>query len=180
MNEDEFQDLIVLAERLHLQFLETIRLDLESLNRRDINDVRALMLLSIGDAEMTVGELVHRGCYFGANVSYNLGKLTEAGYIIQTRSPHDRRVIMVRNSERGLALRAILRDMNARRLATFNETTHRDEDLQACRRMLRLVQHFWGRAADAPPAPSHRRGRPITEGGASQPVPPAAGDKALG
>ncbi|HEY2660205.1 MAG TPA: MarR family transcriptional regulator, partial [Caulobacteraceae bacterium] len=111
MNQHDFLDLFVLAERLHRQFLEVIQLELDRLNIRDINDVRALMLLNIGDSEMTASELLWRGCYLGSNVSYNLKKLTETGYVIQERSQHDRRVIMVRNSEKGQALCTLLRDM---------------------------------------------------------------------
>lgn len=148
MNHTDFLDFVVLAERLHRQFLETIRLDLDKLNKRDINDVRALMLLNIGDTEMTAGDLLHRGCYVGTNVSYNLGKLTEAGYVIQTRSQHDRRVVMVRSSEKGLALCAVLQDVNARRLVALGQTNCREEDLQTCRRTLRSVQHIWDRASD--------------------------------
>ena len=112
MNQHDFLDLFVLAERLHRQFLEVIQLELDRLNTRDINDVRALMLLNIGDSEMTASELLWRGCYLGSNVSYNLKKLTETGYVIQERSQHDRRVIMVRNSEKGMALCGVLKDMS--------------------------------------------------------------------
>ena len=114
MNQHDFLDLFVLAERLHRQFLEVIQLELDRLNIRDINDVRALMLLNIGDSEMTASELLWRGCYLGSNVSYNLKKLTETGYVIQERSQHDRRVIMVRNSEKGMALCGVLKAMNDR------------------------------------------------------------------
>ena len=44
------------------------------------------MLFNIGDAEMTVGELTLRGCYLGSNVSYNVKKMVENGYLVQQRS----------------------------------------------------------------------------------------------
>ena len=69
-----------LAERSHRQFLEVIQLELDRLQVRDINNIRASILLNIGDSEMTVSELVYSGCYLGTNVSYNLRKLSEAGY----------------------------------------------------------------------------------------------------
>ena len=61
---------ISLVERLHRQFLELVKLELEGLGIHDINNVQGMMLFSIGDAEMTVGELTLRGCYLGSNVSY--------------------------------------------------------------------------------------------------------------
>jgi DNA-binding MarR family transcriptional regulator len=152
MDQHEILDLFVLAERLHRQFLEVIQLELDRLNVRDINDVRALMLLNIGDCEMTASELLWRGCYLGSNVSYNLKKLTEAGYVIQERSQHDRRVIMVRNSERGMALCGVLKEMNDRHIAALNQANCREEDLMTCRQMLRTLHHVWSRAADMKPA----------------------------
>jgi len=152
MNQHDFLDLFVLAERLHRQFLEVIQLELDRLNTRDINDVRALMLLNIGDSEMTASELLWRGCYLGSNVSYNLKKLTETGYVIQERSQHDRRVIMVRNSEKGMALCGVLKEMNDRHIASLDQANCKEEDILTCRQMLRTLHHFLSRAADMKPA----------------------------
>ena len=64
--------------------------------------MQALILFNIGDAEMTVGDLTHRGYYLGSNVSYNVKKLSETGYIAQERSAHDRRSVKVRLTPKGL------------------------------------------------------------------------------
>src|SRR5580658_926410 len=120
METDDFLEAVVLAERLHRQFLEFVQLELDALRLRDINNVRAMIVLNIGRAEMTASELLWRGCYLGSNVSYNLRKLTETGYVIQERSQHDRRVIMVRNSEKGQALCGLLKDMNERHIAALS------------------------------------------------------------
>lgn len=152
MNQGDFLDIFVLAERLHRQFLEVIQLELDTLNIRDINNVRALMLLNIGDSEMTASELLWRGCYLGSNVSYNLKKLTEAGYVIQERSQHDRRVIMVRNSEKGAVLCGILKEMNQRHIEALTRANYKESDLVTCRQMLRTLQHFWSRGGQINPA----------------------------
>ena len=76
---------ISLVERLHRQFLELVKLELDGLGIHDINNVQGMMLFSIGDAEMTVGELTLRGCYLGSNVSYNVKKMVENGYLVQER-----------------------------------------------------------------------------------------------
>jgi DNA-binding MarR family transcriptional regulator len=142
-------DLFVLAERLHRQYLECIQLELDVLNIRDINNVRALMLLNIGDEEMAVSELLWRGCYLGSNVSYNLKKLVETGYVVQERSSHDRRVIMVRNSPKGMALRDILSAMNGRQMIALRESGFDTTSVTACRQTLRSLQRIWGRAGDS-------------------------------
>ena len=140
-----YLEVLVLAERLHRQYLEVIQLELDSLGMRDINNVRALILLNIGDAEMTASELLWRGCYLGSNVSYNLKKLTEAGYVDQERSTHDRRVVIVRNSKKGLELCNLLKSMNARHLEALSKANFKVEDLNICRQALRQLGQFWSR-----------------------------------
>src|ERR1043165_9244240 len=75
-----------LIERLHRLLLDVIKDEFERLGRSDVNSVQALLLYNIGDAELTAGELTSRGYYLGSNVSYNLKKLVDAGYIHHQRS----------------------------------------------------------------------------------------------
>src|SRR5271170_2716470 len=96
----EYLEVISLIERLHRHFLEVVKLELDGLQIHDINNVQALMLFNIGDAEMTVGELILRGCYLGSNVSYNVKKMVENEYLSHERSVHDRRSIHVRLTEK--------------------------------------------------------------------------------
>src|SRR6201997_5938160 len=96
--------IISLVERLHRQFMELVKLELEGLGVHDINNVQGMMLFSIGDAEMTVGELTLRGCYLGSNVSYNVKKMVKNGYLMQERSLHDRRSIHVQLTTKGRRL----------------------------------------------------------------------------
>ncbi len=86
-----YLDAIALTERLHRQFLEIVKVELENNAMRDVNNVQAMILFNVGDHDMTIGELTLRGCYLGSNVSYNVKKLVEHGYLDQQRSLHDRR-----------------------------------------------------------------------------------------
>ena len=99
---DEYLNAMRLIERLHRQFLEVIKGEVDRLGIHDINNIQALILYNIGSDELTVGELTHRGYYLGSNVSYNVRKMVENGYLIQERSAHDRRSIRVRLSEKGI------------------------------------------------------------------------------
>src|SRR3954447_302103 len=100
---NQYLEVIFLVERLHRQFLDVVKLELDGIGIHDINNVQAMMLFNIGDAEMTVGELTLRGCYLGSNVSYNLKKLVEKGYLDQERSIHDRRSVHVKLTDKGRA-----------------------------------------------------------------------------
>src|SRR5258706_4237570 len=112
---DVYLEAIHLAERLHRQFLEVVQAELNREGIEDINNVQALILFNIRDEELTVGELTNRGYYLGSNVSYHLRKLREHGYIVQERSPHDRRSVRVRLCEHGLTVRRQLDAMPGRR-----------------------------------------------------------------
>ena len=98
---------------------------------------------------MTVSELIYRGCYLGSNVSYNLKKLTDADYIEQVRSSHDRRVIMVRNSKKALAVCAALQEMTNRTSSLMSEEALKPENLATCLKTLSALQNYWGRALDS-------------------------------
>src|SRR6202035_5649528 len=94
-----------LIEWLHRRLLELVKLELDGLGIYDINNLQGMMLFNIGDAEMTVGELTLRGCYLGSNVSYNIQKMVENGYLARHRSLHDGRSIHVSLTEKGIKLR---------------------------------------------------------------------------
>src|ERR1043166_6442689 len=97
---EPYFEVISFIERLHRRVLEIMKLELEGLGIHDINNVQAMMLFNIGDADMTVGELSLRGCYLGSNVSYNVKKMVENSYLAQERSVHDRRSIHVKLTDR--------------------------------------------------------------------------------
>src|SRR6202162_3461754 len=125
-----YLETISLIERLHRHFLEVVKLELDGLGIHDINNVQGMMLFNIGDAEMTVGELTLRGCYLGSNVSYNVKKMVEDGYLAQHRSWHDKRSIHVRLTEKGIRLRDRLTAMHRRHAEMLPNAAVSVEDLQ--------------------------------------------------
>jgi DNA-binding MarR family transcriptional regulator len=149
---DQYLEVISLIERLHRQFLEVVKLELEGLGIRDINNVQALMLFNIGDAEMTVGELTWRGCYLGSNVSYNVKRMVEADYLAQERSLHDRRSSHVKLTGKGHALRERLSTMHERHISMLKQTNMKTADLEDAAITLRRLERFWMHGSDAEPS----------------------------
>jgi DNA-binding MarR family transcriptional regulator len=145
---DAYPEVISLIERLHRNFLEVVKLELEGLGIHDINNVQGMMLYNIGDAEMTVGELTLRGCYLGSNVSYNVKKMVENGYLTQQRSLHDRRSVRVRLTEKGMQLRDRVSVMHQRHQEMLSQTALRMDDLQSVGITLRRLERFLIRASD--------------------------------
>src|ERR1700746_4056560 len=123
-----YPEVISLIERLHRHFLEMVKLEFDGLGIHDINNVQGMMLYNIGDAEMTVGELTLRGCYLGSNVSYNVKKMVENGYLAQERSLYDRRSIRVRLTEKGVKLRDRVSVMHQRHQELLSQATLNMED----------------------------------------------------
>jgi DNA-binding MarR family transcriptional regulator len=148
MGEHFYLDVISFVERLHRHFLELVKLELDRLGVHDINSVQSMMLFNIGDAEMSIGELTARGCYLGSNVSYNVKKMVENGYLAQERSVHDRRSIHIRPTDKGLRLRDLLSDMHRRHIEMLGQTQISDADLERAVTTLRRLERFWIDATD--------------------------------
>lgn len=139
-----FLDCLRLIERLHRRMLDVVKMRLEETGRTDINSVQALLVYNIGDNEMTAGELRTRGYYLGSNVSYNLKKLVEMGYIEQERSEHDRRSTRVRLSEKGREVNALLSALYDEQLVEILDGNHMDdESLRHLRNALRNLERYW-------------------------------------
>lgn len=135
---------IRLVERLHRQLLDVVKAELDRRDLPDVNAVQALLIFNIGDDELTAGELRSRGCYLGSNVSYNLKKLVEAGYIRHERSTSDRRSVRVRLSEEGQRVRAVIAELFARQLNALEPVARLDSDaLSEVNEGLVRLQRFW-------------------------------------
>lgn len=109
-----YLDNLALVERLHRLLLDVIKDEFERLAILEINSVQALLLFNIGENEVTAGELKSRGYYQGSNVSYNLKKLVELGFMHHQRSEIDRRSVRVRLTEKGRRVRGMLADLFSR------------------------------------------------------------------
>ncbi|MBU0800119.1 MAG: MarR family winged helix-turn-helix transcriptional regulator [Alphaproteobacteria bacterium] len=132
-----------MIERLHRQFLDVLKLELDRKGIQDINNVQSMILYNIGDDELTVGELTIRGYYLGSNVSYNVKKMVENGYLIQERSVHDKRSIRVRLSEKGTKLKALITDMFKRHEEKIKGTQLTDDRLKAVNDTMLMMERFW-------------------------------------
>lgn len=107
----EYLDVLSLVERLHRLLLDVVKDEFERLGIIEINSVQALLLFNIGENEVTAGELKSRGYYQGSNVSYNLKKLVELGYMHHQRCEIDRRSVRVRLTQKGRDIRRIVAEL---------------------------------------------------------------------
>ena len=148
--ENVYREAFSMIERLHRQFLDVLRSELDRLGVDDINNVQGLILFNIGTDELTVGELTARGYYLGTNVTYNLKKLVEYGYVQQERSPRDRRSVRVRLSDKGKELADQLKSLFSKHATALGDGVMSAQDLEAMIKNLRTLEQFWTRAASQP------------------------------
>jgi DNA-binding MarR family transcriptional regulator len=135
---------LALVERLHRLLLDVIKDEFERLALLEINPVQALLLFNIGDNEVTAGELKSRGYYQGSNVSYNLKKLVDLGYMHHQRSELDRRSVRVRLTEKGRRVRVILNELFARHADVLLKKSVIDlEGMEDVNRSLKRLERFW-------------------------------------
>jgi DNA-binding MarR family transcriptional regulator len=92
---------VMLVERLHRRLLDVIKDEFDRRGRTDVNAIQASLLYNIGEQELSASELYSRGYYLGSNVSYNLKKLTEVGFLENQRSSFDRRSVRIKLTSKG-------------------------------------------------------------------------------
>ncbi len=142
--EVEYLRALRIVERLHRQLLDVIKDELDRHGRGDVNSVQALLIFNIGDDELTAGELRTRGHYLGSNVSYNLKKLVDSGYIHHERSREDRRAVRVKLTESGCAVRDLLEKLFSRHMKSLEPVAQLDAaTLAESNNALMRMERFW-------------------------------------
>lgn len=140
---DQYLDIVRLVERLHRHFLDVLRSELRRMDVDDINAVQALLLFNIGENEVVIRDLKDRGYYQGSNVSYNIKKLTDYGYLSQERSPHDRRAVILRLTDKGLRLCEGVRGLQKHLADTLHNIPGYDDNLRAASDTLLQLERTW-------------------------------------
>jgi DNA-binding MarR family transcriptional regulator len=139
-----YMEALTLIERLHRRLLDVIKDDFERSGEKEVNPVQALLLFNISDAELTAGELKTRGHYQGSNVSYNLKKLVEAGYVNHERSSADKRSVRVSLTPKGSAIRARVDSMYNRQLQAIEEVVGFSvEEFDRMNKALTRLERYW-------------------------------------
>lgn len=139
-----YMESVQLVERLHRRLLDVIKDEFDRNRRSDINAIQALLIFNIGDAELTAGELRSRGYYLGSNVSYNLKKLVELGFVHHERSRTDRRSVRIRLTPKGDAVAHVVAALYERHVGSIEQVggINADEFMRMNRALQRL-DRFW-------------------------------------
>jgi DNA-binding MarR family transcriptional regulator len=139
----EYLELTRLIERLHRRFIDVLKTELNRIGVKNINGVQALLLTNIGEEEVVIRDLVERGYYLGSNVSYNIKKLTDLGYLDQERSAHDRRSVTIRLTPLALDVVRRMRELQTNNAEAFAKRGGGPEDMEEICESLRTLERTW-------------------------------------
>jgi len=133
-----------LVERLHRRLQDVVKDEFERQGRDDINATQALLLFNIGDSELTAGELRSRGYYLGSNVSYNLKKLIDLGFIDHQRSNADRRAVRIKLTSKGKEVAEVVARLYDRHIGSIEQVGGiNEDDFGQMNRALQRLDRFW-------------------------------------
>jgi DNA-binding MarR family transcriptional regulator len=139
-----YLETLTLVERLHRRLLDVIKDEFDRRSRADINAVQALLLYNIGEKDLTAGELRTRGYYLGSNVSYNLKKLVEMGYLDHQRSRIDRRSVRIKLTDKGREVRDVVEMLYQKHVATVAQVGGiRCDEFATLNKSLQRLERFW-------------------------------------
>lgn len=137
-------ELARLMERASRRFSGLIRAELTRLRVDDIGPAQAMILLAIGDSELSVAELLDRGHYVGSNVSYYLKQLGDGDYIDRVASQRDKRSARIKLTEKGRNLRTSLREAAMTYERAVNRGDHDQRMLETAFQTLHQLELAWG------------------------------------
>ncbi len=141
---EAYLESLQILERLHRLLLDLVKDEFERIGRSDLTPVQALLIYNLGMAEVTAGELRSRGMYQGSNVSYNLKKLVELGYVHHERCEMDRRSVRVRLTDEGQQVRETVTALFSRHAEGLEMSGVLDDPaIETVNMQWRRVERFW-------------------------------------
>ena len=123
-----------------LPFFEAIRQFSQDVGREASLFIHLTLLPYIN----TAGELKTRGHYQGSNVSYNLKKLVEAGYVNHERSANDKRSVRISLTDKGHEIRRRVDALYNRQLQAVEEVVGLSADeFERINKALTRLERYW-------------------------------------
>ncbi len=138
-----YLELFHLIERLHRLFLDVLRVEIKKMGVRDLNGVQAMLLANIGDQDVVVRDLVDRGYYQGSNVSYNVKKLTDMGYLVQQPVEYDKRSVSLRLTEKARGVVERVQALDSEALGSMSNGEIESGSIDAACETLRRLEQVW-------------------------------------
>jgi DNA-binding MarR family transcriptional regulator len=142
--EQSFLKALSLLEQAHRRLHDVVKDNLERNGERSLTGVQALLLYEIGESETPASALRARGSFAGTSMSYNVKKLQEGGYLVQSRSSDDRRTVRLKLTPSGKAVRTRVASLFEKQSASLEPTASvRSDYLDQLNNSLARLERFW-------------------------------------
>lgn len=133
-------------ERVNRRFSAFLQSEMTRLGVEEIGPSHLMLLLAIGNDEISVSQLMERGPYAGTNLSYYLKQLGESGYIERNALARDRRAARIKLSEKGLELCAEMTEIAANCHRLIADSPENIQNLEIAFRTLDRIEQTWASA----------------------------------
>ena len=141
---ENFLKSLSLLEQAHRRLHDVVKDDLERGGERSLTGVQALLLYEIGEGDAPASVLRARGAFAGTSLSYNVKKLQEGGYLIQTRSEDDKRTVTLRLTYRcKKVLSRVAKQFEKQATALEPTASVRVDDLNQLNKTISRLERFW-------------------------------------
>lgn len=134
-------------ERVNRRFSAFMQSEMTRRGVEEIGPAHLMLLLAIGDDEISVSQLMERGPYAGTNLSYYLKQLGESGYIERNALQRDRRAARIKLSEKGKELCADMTAIAASCHSIVADGPDNIRNLEITFRTLDRIEQTWASAA---------------------------------
>ncbi len=134
-------------ERVNRRFAGFMQSEMTRQGVEEIGPAHLMLLLAIGDDEISVSQLMERGPYAGTNLSYYLKQLGESGYIERNALQRDRRAARIKLSEKGKKLCSDMTAIAANCHKLIADSPDAVRNLEITFRTLDRIEQTWASAA---------------------------------
>jgi DNA-binding MarR family transcriptional regulator len=144
-NEKEkvYFETIMVIERLHHLFFDALKAELNRQSIKDINNMQCFILYNIGTSQLTTGEISNRGYYLGSNVTYNLKKMIDNGYVLQEKCICDKRLRQIKLSHKGIDLYKKMNKVFVQDAENMKNNNLSEIELKTAAHSLAKLESFW-------------------------------------
>jgi len=137
-----FTQMLQFVELLHRRFLDVITAEL---GRREkaLSAVQALILSHASERPMSVGQLLALGHYEGTNLTYNVTKLAENGFITLSRPEWDKRSSVIELTAEGREVAGLIASAIEQHAAALAGIGIPKDDLSLITQTLKALNQQW-------------------------------------
>ena len=106
---EKYLESVTLIEKIYRLYLDVLKSEIQKMGVLDLNHTQAMILFHVGERKISISEIVDKGHFVGSNVSYNVKKLGQAGYLQQEASEFDKRTVHISLTRKGKEIKNHLR-----------------------------------------------------------------------